>query len=50
MMFFQSLVYISYVWGKHFQELFVDFSGSNYVKVYLLKYNTARLASLSIKT
>lgn len=36
------LVYISHVWGQHFQELLIAFSESNYVRIYLLKYNTAQ--------
>lgn len=46
----ESLVYISHVWDQHFQELFIDFSDSNYVMIYLLKYNTAHSASVTIKT
>ena len=47
---FRSLVYISGVWDQHFQELFIDLSESNYVRICLLKYNAACSASLSFET
>lgn len=47
---FQPLVYISHVWDRHFQELFIDSSENNYMRIYLLKYNTVHSAFLSFKT
>lgn len=44
---FQSLVCVSHVWDQHFQDLFIGFSGSNFEKIYRLKYNST---CLSIKS